>query len=167
MRRYERLQGSSAEMTYWVTYLSSRARSIGGMFSQLTMVSGRRLRLVRLVMRRRAFGRLARGVHVSRRPVGAAHAARIRRVDPVPGRPGSPAARSKKTLALCRKRSPREGAPSIGRGLGPPHAPTTSPSAMATIGRGDPEVGRSPCRPRRERSASPAPTAAASRRWSI
>ncbi len=39
VRRYERLQGSSAEMTYWVTYLSSRARSIGGMFSQLTMVS--------------------------------------------------------------------------------------------------------------------------------
>jgi ATP-binding cassette subfamily C protein LapB len=26
VRRYERLQGSSAEMTYWVTYLSSRAR---------------------------------------------------------------------------------------------------------------------------------------------
>jgi ATP-binding cassette subfamily C protein LapB len=38
VRRYERLQGGSAEMTYWVTYLSSRARSIGGLFSQLTMV---------------------------------------------------------------------------------------------------------------------------------
>ena len=39
VRRYERLQGGSAEMTYWVTYLSSRARSIGGLFSQLTMVA--------------------------------------------------------------------------------------------------------------------------------
>ncbi len=39
VRRYERLQGGSAEMTYWVTYLSSRARSIGGLFSQLTMVT--------------------------------------------------------------------------------------------------------------------------------
>ncbi len=39
VRRYERLQGGSAEMTYWVTYLSSKARSIGGVFSQLTMVA--------------------------------------------------------------------------------------------------------------------------------
>jgi ATP-binding cassette subfamily C protein LapB len=38
VRRYERLQGASAEMTFWVTYLSSRARSVGGLFSQLTMV---------------------------------------------------------------------------------------------------------------------------------
>ena len=39
IRRYERLQGSSAEQTYWVTYFSSMARSIGGIFSELTMVS--------------------------------------------------------------------------------------------------------------------------------
>ena len=39
VRRHERLQGSSAEFTYWVTYFSSMARSIGGIFSQLTMVA--------------------------------------------------------------------------------------------------------------------------------
>ena len=36
-RRYERLQGASAEMSFWVTFHSSIARSIGGLFPQITM----------------------------------------------------------------------------------------------------------------------------------